>query len=119
MARSLYDYTERMTRPVRSRPKLASMALSDEEKNEYLTPIAMPDRPEYPCELRICLTDATIQRLGLGGDCQVGDLLDLRAFARVTSKSESTQEDGTTRCRLELQIESMACENEMTEDDNG
>jgi hypothetical protein len=97
--------------------KLVDLALGDEEKADLGMPIAVADRegPEYPYGLRITLTDAELEKLGLDADCDVGDVIYLAAFATVASVSQNKRADGTACCRIELQIEKLAVENEMTE----
>lgn len=113
MASPLYD-----KKPAgRSWTKLVSMEMTDEDKLDMLMPMPMADRPDYPPGLRICLTDVELTKLGLGNDCEVGDMLDLRCFARVTSVSKNVSEDRTS-CRVELVITDIAAENEMTESMN-
>jgi hypothetical protein len=72
--------------------------------------------PDYPCGLRICLTHRELEKLGLEADCQIGDVIDLRAFATVTSVSQNDYGNGP-ECRVELQIEKLAVEDERTEED--
>ncbi len=94
--------------------RLVSMELTDEEKYDSVMPMPM-DTPDYPPGLRICLTERELSKLDLPDNCEIGDLIDMRCFARVTSVSKSDGPDGA-RCRVELSIESLALENEMTED---
>lgn len=94
--------------------KLVDMELDDESKLDMAMPIAMPDRPDYPYGLRICLTEKELEKLGLPVP-DAGDYLDLRGMACVTSVSCDKRESGDT-CRVELQIEKIAVENEDTED---
>ena len=91
---------------------LVDMELSDEEKLDAVLPMPM-DKPDYPCGLRICLTEQELEKLGLDDSCDIGDMIDLRCFAVVTSCSKTD----VGCCRIELQITHMACENEMTEDE--
>lgn len=94
--------------------KLIDMELSDEDKLDASMPIAMPSKPDYPYGLRISLTHNELEKLGLDDDCEVGDMIDVRCFATVTSVSKN--EDGNGKgCRIELQIEKMAVESEMDE----
>ena len=93
--------------------KLVSMEMDDEEKMDFLAPIAMPDRPDYPYGLRICLCEKELTKLGLPVP-EVGDYLDMRSFGRVTSVS-CEQRDGSDTCRVEIQIEQIAVENENEE----
>ena len=93
------------------------MALDDEDILDMPMPINIPvkDRASYPYGLRICLTHAELKKLELDADCCIGDVIDLRAFAVVTSVS-TNQTEGGQECRVELQIQKLAVENESTED---
>ena len=93
--------------------KLIDLELDDEDKIDAMPTTDLPKRPDYPYGLRICLTHSELRKLDLDADCSVGDLIDLRAFAEVTSISK----DGDT-CRIELQIQKLAVENEMDEGDD-
>lgn len=88
---------------------LVDMEMDDERQLDHQMPIDMP-RARYPYGLRICLCDGELEKLGLGADCDEGDYLDIRAFATVISVHK---EAGNSR--VELQIEKMSVENEMTE----
>ncbi len=99
--------------------KLTDMAMTKEERETCGMPMAICDDdagPMYPYELRISLVDSSLDKLGLDADCEVGDIIDMRAFATVTSVSINKDGDGTTRRRIELQIEKMAVESELQED---
>lgn len=89
--------------------KLVSMELDDEEKIDFCAPIscAMPD---YPYGLRITLSEKELKKLGMATP-QVGEYIDLRAFACVKSVSCDETSSGES-CRVELQIEKIATENE-------
>lgn len=96
--------------------KLIDMELDDEGKLDV--PMPMPfDRPDYPPGLRICLCDEQLDKLGLDADCEVGDIIDLRAFACVTSVSVTDSEGGGKCRRVELQIQKLSVENENEEVD--
>ena len=76
------------------------------------------DAPEYPFGLRICLSEAEMEKLGLDvADASVGDLVDMRCFAVITSVSQNQKADGTNCARVELQIQKLAVESEMEDDD--
>ena len=90
---------------------LVDMELDDEEKMDTLMPIPAT-KPDYPYGLKICLTHRELAKLGLSADCDIGDVIDMRAFACVTSVSK----DGDS-ARVELQIEKLAVEDEMDEDE--
>jgi hypothetical protein len=90
--------------------KLVDMELDDEDKLDMVMPYTM-DRPDYPCGLRICLTDSELKKLGLEADCDEGDMIDIRAFGVVTSIHKEAG-----NCRVEIQIQKMALEEEMSEE---
>lgn len=94
--------------------KLVDMELSDEDKLDASMPIAMSSKPDYPYGLRISLSHNELKKLGLDADCDVGDMIDLRAFGTVTSVSLN-DDGGGKSCRVEIQIEKMAVESEMDE----
>lgn len=93
--------------------KMVDMENDDEDQLDLAVP-AIAEKPRYPWGLRICLTHRELEKLGLDADCEVGDVIDLRAFAVVTSCSVNETENGKD-CRVELQIEKLAVENETTE----
>lgn len=90
--------------------RMVDMELDDEGKIDSgysVGPDKKPSRPDYPWGLRITLTGCELDKLGLDTDCDIGDVIDLRAFATVISISE----DGNSRC-VGLQIEKLAVEPE-------
>ena len=91
--------------------KLADMELDDESSMDTIMPLPMSEKPRYPYGLRICLSEDELKKLDLDLP-SVGDVIDLRAFAEVTYVS-----DGECGRRVELQIQKIAVENEMTEDE--
>ena len=95
--------------------KFVDMSLTDEQRLDTVMPIPS-EMPEYPYGLRICLTQDELEKLDLDDECDVGDVIDLRAFARVTSVSSHQDGNGKRQCRIELMIEQLAVENESTED---
>lgn len=98
---------------------MTSMELDDEDSLDAIMPIPMPDKPKWPYGLRICLTEKELEKLDLDADCSVGDIIDLRAFARVTSVSSNEMEGGKCCSRVELQIEEMSVESETAETGGG
>lgn len=91
--------------------KMTSMELDDEDQLDYPMPYAMPDKPKWPYGLRISLTHSELKKLKLDADCEVGDVIDFRAFATVTSVSINETDRGK-ECRVELQIEKLQVEPE-------
>jgi hypothetical protein len=97
--------------------KMVDMELDDEDTLDQAPTMSSDKRPSYPWGLRICLTDKELEKLGIDRPENVGDIIDLRAFACVTSISENKNADGSECCRVELQIEKLAIESEMDEGD--
>lgn len=97
--------------------KMVSMERTPAEKVEEVMEMASPvmSVPDYPYGLTISLEEDDLEKLDLEDDCEVGDMIDLRAFARVTSVSKR-QVGGKDCCRVELQIEQLAVENEDDEE---
>ena len=96
--------------------KMVSMARSSEEKARSMMPPSISDAPDFPYGLAISLTQDDLDKLDLDSDCEVGDMIDLRAFGRVTSVSKN-EVDGQQRCRVEIQIEQLGIEDESLEDE--
>lgn len=96
--------------------KLVSMELDDEDKMDCPCPMPMSSKPDYPYGLRICLTHKELEKLGLEADCDIGDMIDMRAFGCVTSVSMNKTDGGNTECRIEIQIEKLAIEDEAEEE---
>lgn len=94
--------------------KLVDMEMDDEESMDCCCPLPVSERPRYPYGLRICFTHDELKKLNLTADCEIGDMIDMRVFATVTSISVDENKEGP-RCRIEMQIEKIALENEMTE----
>lgn len=97
---------------------MVDMARSTEEKIAAVeasmpTPVAAS---EYPWGLRLSLDEKDLERLGLDASCDVGDTLHFQAMAVVTSVSKN-EYNGVHSCRVEMQVQRMAVENEDEEID--
>ncbi len=107
---------------VKVTPKLVDMAYDDEESYEAVQPISMPDKPDYPYELRICLTDKTLKKLGLdAGEVAegLGGTITGHFEARITSANLDKYDgpDGPREtARIELQIEKLGLDSEEAEE---
>ncbi len=96
---------------------MVSMEMDDEDKMDAIMPIAMPSKPDYPCGLRICITEKEFAKLNLDrSEAIVGGIFHLHAMARITSVHESDNGDSQC-CRVEAQIEDMAIESEDAENE--
>ena len=98
--------------------KMIDMKRTQAEKSDA-TDLAMPsvsDAPDYPYGLGICLTGDELDKLDLPDDCEVGDMIDIRAMGVVTSVSKR-QVNGSSECRVEIQLTHIGLEDEETEDE--
>lgn len=94
---------------------MRSMELDDDSKLDAVMPIAMSKKPDFPFGLRICLTEAEFEKLGLDpSEAEVGGICHLHGLARITSVS-TNESDGGQSCRVEMQIENLAIEDEDAE----
>lgn len=98
---------------------LVDLAMSPEEQEDMGMVASAPgdkgDGPRYPWGMTLSFNKATLDKLGLSGNCDIGDLLDARIFGTVTSISMNKRNDGTGDCCVTVQIEKMSVENEMSE----
>jgi hypothetical protein len=95
---------------------MKSMEMDDEDKLDFASPIPMP-RPDYPCGLRISLTEKEFEKLDLDHtEAQVGGVVHGHFIGRITSVSQD-QRDGETSCRCEIQIEDLEIESEDEENE--
>ncbi len=78
--------------------------MSAEEKAEESG--KMPDMPDYPYGLCICLNDDDLEKLDLADDMEAGDTITFMATAKVTSVS-AREIGGEVEKRVELQITNM------------
>jgi hypothetical protein len=96
---------------------MVSMELDDEDKEDALQPYAMPDKPDYPYGLRICLTHTELDKLDLDpSDAFVGGILHGHFMGRITSVSANDGEMGST-CRIEITICALSIESEDAENE--
>ena len=94
---------------------MVDMRRSEEEKRDDMMPMAAESQPDLPYGLCITFTERELEKLDLDDDVEEGDLLDIRAFARVTSVTKHSA-DGKRCCRVEMGLEQLAVENETTEE---
>ena len=101
--------------------KLVDLELSDDDKLDMVLPSGPGDvkqkGPDYPWGLRISLTEKELAKLDLDvKDANIGDLIDMRAFGVITSISQNDG-DGGKCCRVEIQLQKLAIEDELREED--
>lgn len=88
--------------------QMVSMELDDQAKYDAVQPIPMPNKPDFPYGLQICLTSDECEKLGIDPtEATVGGLFTFMATARITSVSMSDSEMGGECHRIEAQIEDM------------
>src|SRR5208337_4855313 len=95
---------------------MKSLELEDEEKLDAIMPMPMA-RPDYPCNMRISLTEKEFEKLEIDySGAKVGDVFIMKCVCKITSMSHRDDEDsdGPT-CRCEAQITD--CEIEGLEDE--
>lgn len=89
--------------------QMVDMEYTDEEQLDYQAPIPLPAKPQYPPELRIALTQSSLDKMGLDeSEAFVGGLAHMHAMLRCTAVSEG---------RVEFQIIMMCLESEDEEND--
>lgn len=96
---------------------MKSMEFDDDDKLDAVLPMVMPEKPDYPYGLRICLTEKELDKLGI--DCAeacVGGTFHGHFMAKITSVSTEERAGGDC-CRLEAQITDLAIESEDEEND--
>lgn len=87
---------------------MASLELTDEEKMDRQMPAAVADMPSYPYGTCISLCNDELDKLGCDvGDFASGDIIMIKAIAKVTGTSTSDTAMGP-KGRVELQITDMA-----------
>lgn len=79
---------------------------------------ASPDvsTPQYDHGLHVAFSHETLLKLDLDTEVEVGDMLDMRCLAKVTSVSKHDMGDGE-KCRVELVLSHIAVENESDEEE--
>lgn len=104
---------------MRTMPNMVDMALSPKEAEDECAPAYDPAKgPKYPYGLSIRLTQEELDKLQLSAsDVEVGDIVHIMAFAKVTSVSSSETQEGANSC-VELQIIALASEDEDDEGDD-
>ena len=98
-----------------------SPAEKAEEAAEMMAPPSMDMVGDYPPGLCLCFNEETLEKLDLEDDCEVGDMIDIRAMGIVTSVSKNGSLAGGSHCRIEIQLTHIAVENEEDEyeEENG
>lgn len=93
---------------------MTDMARSTSEKVEAMSAPIPSEAADYPYGLCISLDHDDLEKLDLDDNVEAGDMVHLVAFAKVTSVSKRDI-GGKTECRVELQIQSLAVEDENNE----
>ncbi len=93
-------------------PKMVDLALS-QEGDDLPEAVNLSIPAQYPYGLSLCLDNATLEKLEMDDDCEVGDHVHFHALAKVTSCSDR---EGMGK-RIELQIVAMSAEDENEENE--
>lgn len=98
---------------------MVSMELSEDESHDAYMPIPMSEKPKYPFGLKICLTNAELDKLGIDpAEAFVGGIFHLHALAEITCVSCNEMEDSEKQYRVEATLTAMAVESEDAENDS-
>ena len=96
---------------------LVDMAKSPEEMSKEYGGLTVAMQSVYPYGLCMCLGQDELDKLGIDFSVlEVGDIIDMRCFAKITSKSQNATTSGESS-RVELQITHMDAEDESREDE--
>lgn len=98
-------------------PQFVDMSIDrSADEGDVIPEMVKQSEPIYPYGLSICLQDAELAKLGMDGNCEVGDMLHGHFLAVVKSVSKNDTTDGT-KTRIELQISHLSAENEQQENE--
>lgn len=95
--------------------KLVDVAYTPEEKAEKFGAMSAEAAPDYPFGLSITLDECTLEKLDLDDNPEVGDMIDFRAFGRVTGVRKDAR-DGENHTCVEIQLTNIAVEDEDDEE---
>ena len=88
--------------------KMVDLEYDDEDIADMPMPFDLKVKKRYPWNTKFSLTDKELRKMDVDvADYDKDDLIDMRCFGKIVGKSED--ENG---CRLEIQIERIAVENE-------
>lgn len=98
-------------------PKFVDMARSPAEVKKE-APVSLPQAPQniYPYGLCISLCQEELDKLGLDGDVDSGDMVHLHAMGKVTSVIKRDTDQGQDN-RIEIQLTAIAVEDESKENE--
>ena len=90
--------------------KFVTTELDEDQKLDMAVPMgSLRDVPDFPYGMKISFDQHLLKRLKMEPDCEVGEYIDLRCFARVTSVTKN-QVNGEDRCCVEMTIEKISAE---------
>ncbi len=98
---------------------MVSMELDDEAKHDYEGPAAAVEKPDFPYGLRICFTDAELEKLDIDpAEAFHGAIFHMKAICCITNVSLSDG-DGGKCVRVEAQITAMSVDDNGEEEPDG
>lgn len=95
-------------------PRFVNLAKTPEQIEEGDSPISYA-QSIYPYGTTMCLETEQLEKLELGDDPQVGDMIHFQAIGRVTSSSRRETDKGVER-RVEIQVTDIALDDEHEDD---
>ncbi len=93
---------------------MQSMEMTEDEQYDTVMPLG-GDKPTYPYGLRICLTGAELEKLGLDPAAAMegnGGLVIGRFIGRITNANVNQDAGQEPTARVEIQIEDLGIETE-------
>ena len=96
-------------------PTMVDMARTPKDVADDMAGMPVPvgmlhDR--YPCGLSISLDHHDLEKLDLDEECEIGDMLHLFCFGKVTGVSKHQGMNGDDCCRIEIQLTHIGLEDE-------
>lgn len=92
---------------------MVSMELDDEDSLDFPCPMPGVEKPKYPYNLCIALTDKEMAKLDLDpSEAFVGGTIHLHALGTITGVSMNQNQDSDPTCRIEIQLVALCVESE-------
>lgn len=96
---------------MRTIPPMTDLRRTPAEKAEEVAEMMPTSVPDYPYGTSISFDNDTLEKIGLEvSDVEVGDVIEIHGFAKITSVSErdDASEPNGKCCRVEAQITHLA-----------
>jgi hypothetical protein len=97
---------------------MKSMELDDDSKLDTAASFPALTKTDYPCGLRISLSEKEFEKLGLDHmEAEVDGMVHGHFIGRITHVSHGKGPDDEPCCRVEIQIEDLGIESEDEENE--